>query len=261
MMKRLIFLLLLLSGNLSANTMEKFAYFHVPMRPDGKIDIPIEIRHIKLDIGLSYSAPMSQQWLSKENDLMVFGFEPDPTSVETIKRGAVKQHPVHGDPLEARYVGDRMFIFPCALGLQSGGVAKFFVTKESCGCSSLYYPVFFEVEKVLEVPVFRLSDFFDLMPFDTHPVIDYIKIDAQGSDLDILKSAGQYLEERVVYVTAEPENDQYKETSNSEGEMDRYMRSIGFRRDHSQDTGDPTYLNLRFLDYVQKNKIKIYQRG
>lgn len=261
MMKKWIFLLWVFSSSLTGNVMEEFASSHVPMRSDGKIDIPATIRHIKLDIGLSYSAPMSQQWLSCEEDLIVFGFEPDPTSVATIKQGAIKQHPAHGEPLEIRFVGKSMFVFPCALGLQSGGFIKFFVTKESCGCSSLYYPAFFEVEKVLEVPVFRLSDFFDLIPFDTHPVIDYIKIDAQGSDLDILKSAGRYLEERVVYVTAEPENDQYKGTVNSVHDMDCYMRSIGFRRDYSHDTGDPTYFNPRFSEYIRKNKIKIYQRG
>jgi len=45
-----------------------------------KFDIPDKCIHVKLDIGLSYNAPQSQSWLSKEPNLMVFGFEPNPES-------------------------------------------------------------------------------------------------------------------------------------------------------------------------------------
>ena len=41
----------------------------ISFRADGKMDIPKQIKHIKLDIGLSYNAPMSQYWLSHEDDL------------------------------------------------------------------------------------------------------------------------------------------------------------------------------------------------
>jgi hypothetical protein len=255
------FLFFLFFGSLQANLMQQFISLHVPIRQDGKIDIPKHIKHVKLDIGLSYSAPMSQNWLSREENLLVFGFEPDLTSVNTIKKGAIKQHVSHGDPLNPIYVGNRFFIIPCALGLLSGQSANFYITKESCGCSSLYHPRYFEIDKTIEVPVFRLSDFFDLFPFDTHPIVDYIKIDAQGSDLDIVKSAGCYLEERVVYITIEAENDQYENTINSADDIDFYMRSKGFKKDTSHDTGDPTYFNPRFANYAQKNKIKIFQRG
>ena len=243
------------------NVMQQFIASHIPLREDGKIDIPPYIKHIKLDIGLSYNAPMSQQWLSHESDLWVFGFEPNLNSVNTIKQGAIKRHPSHGDPLNPCYVGESFFVIPCALGLLSGGFVNFYITQGDCGCSSLYQPKYFAVEKVVEVPLFRLSNFFDLFPFDTHPVIEYIKIDAQGSDLDIAKSAGNYLAERVIYITIEAENDQYKNTINSGNDIDHYMKSIGFIRDFSQDTKDPTYFNPRFLDYIKKDKVKIFQRG
>ena len=259
-MSRYFFLFFFSIFSLQGNVMQEFLVAHVPLRQDGKIDIPPNMKHIKLDIGLSYSAPMSQYWLFHEDDLIVFGFEPDLNSVNSIKKGAIKQHPYHGDPLDPKYVGRNFFVIPCALGLLSG-VAPFYITQNSCGCSSLYEPKDFEVARVIEVPVFRLSDFFELLPFDTHPVIDYIKIDAQGSDLDIVKSGGVALQERVVYITIEAENDQYKGTTNSVDDIDCYMRSIGFIKDGSHDTSDPTYFNPRFKEYVQLNKIKIYQRG
>lgn len=233
----------------------------VPLRADGKFAIPAHIKHIKLDIGLSYSAPMSQHWLSQESDLMVFGFEPNPESVKSILQGAVKKNPLHGQPLEKKYIGNNFFLVPCALGISDRSNVNFFVTQEDCGCSSLYVPKQMDVAQVIEVPIFSLSDFFDCFPFDTHPVIEYIKIDAQGADLDIVKSAGTYMAERVVYITLEAENYQYANTHNSHDEIDRYMKSIGFVAYATHCTSDPTYFNPRFKDYSLVHEITIYQKG
>lgn len=252
---------LLAFGSLEAAAMQNFASSYVPMKEEGKIDIPQSIKHIKLDIGLSYNAPMSQYWLSNEENLWVFGIEPNQASVNTIQRGAVKRDLSHGKPLDPKHIGKDFFLIPCALGQHSGELVKFYITKNDPGCSSLYPPKYMEIEQIVEVPIFRLSDFLDLLPFDTHPVIDYIKIDAQGSDLDIVKSAGNYLKERVIYVTIEPENDQYENVSNSENDIDCYMKKIGFIRFFSDNTSDLTYLNPKFLDYAQENKVKIYQKG
>lgn len=231
------------------------------LREDGKIFIPSHIKHVKLDIGLSYSAPCSQYWLSHEDSLVVFGFEPNPAAVESILCGAVKQHEFHGEPLEKRFIGKQFFLLPCALGLSCDSMIKFFVTKDDCGCSSMYQPKYFDVERIINVPIFSLSAFFDLFPFDSHPVIDYIKIDAQGADLDIVKSAGDYMQERVIYVTLEAEDLQYKNTLNSLQDIDNYMKSIGFISYISANTSDPTYFNPRYAEYVKNNDIRIYQKG
>ena len=51
-----------------------------------RIYIPNNIKKVKLDIGLSINAPHSYQWLKQEpDDLLVFGFEPNPESVSSIK--------------------------------------------------------------------------------------------------------------------------------------------------------------------------------
>jgi len=233
----------------------------IPLRADGKMRIPSHIKHIKLDIGLSYNAPMSQYWLTHENDLLVFGFEPNPESVNSILQGAIKWAEGHGTPLEKRFIGDKFFLIPCALGLANNTMIKFFVTSIDCGCSSIYHPRELAVERVIEVPIFSLAEFFDLFPFDSHPVIDYIKIDAQGADLDIAKSAGNYLKERVIYITLEAENYHYLGTTNAESDIERYMRSIGFVRHRSRCTSDPTYFNARYAKYIKNNPIKIFQKG
>jgi hypothetical protein len=108
--------------------------------------------------------------------------------------------------------------------------------------------------------MFSLAEFFDLFPFDSHPVIDYMKIDAQGADLDIIKSTGRYLAERVKYVTLEAENDQYENTVNSSKDIDDYMRSVGFASYRFGDTTDPTYVNLNLSSYVRTHHVQIYQK-
>ena len=41
-------------------------------------------KRVKIDVGLSYSAPHSQDWLSKDDDLIVIGFEPNPDCIDSI---------------------------------------------------------------------------------------------------------------------------------------------------------------------------------
>lgn len=234
---------------------------NIPIRKDGKIEIPSDIKHIKLDIGLSYSAPMSQYWLTHEDNLLIFGFEPNPLCVTSILQGATKKAESHGVPLEKKFIGKNFFLIPCALGLSSNNIMKFYITANDWGCSSIFFPKDFPIQSITHVSMFTLSDFFDLFPFDTHPVIDYIKIDAQGSDLNIVKSAGHYLTERVIYITLEAENSQYQNTLNSEQDIEKYMSSVGFIRHISSSTSDPTYFNSRYSEYIKNHNIQIYQKG
>ena len=116
-----------------------------------------------------------------------------------------------------------------------------------------------EIHNLPEREISRLTKQFKLVP-GRNAVIDYIKIDAQGADLDIVKSAGNYMAERVIYITIEPENLQYENTTNSRQDIDMYMQSIGFVRHLSPHTVDPTYFNPRFSNYIKDHDIKIYQR-
>jgi hypothetical protein len=254
-----VFILLFIRDIHSEEDFRQFLSQYVPLR-DGKIFIPEHIQHIKLDIGLSYSAPMSQYWLSREENLLVFGFEPNPTSVLQILKGAKKQHPFHGEPLDVKFIDSSFFLIPCALGLAHNKMVPFYVTKDDCGCSSVYEPNYLEVASVINVPFFKLSDFFDLFPFDEYPIIEYIKIDAQGSDLNIIKSAGTYLKDHVLFITLEADCS-YKNSSNSESEIEKYMNEMNFFRYHSKDVSDPTFLNSKFKKYVKTHPVKIYQNG
>ncbi len=214
-------------------------------------NIPDHIRRIKLDIGLSYCAPHSYRWLSRETDLFVFGFEPNPECIEALNGRNrpqcfdVSQKLISGEML------DRFCLCPIALGnVFSVSEMDFYMMADDCGTSSLLRPVdpkLGEVKQVTKVPVLSLSMFFDIFPWDRFPYIEYIKVDAQGADLDIIKGAGKYLSERIVFVTLEPESAQYENCqNNTESNMTEYMTSQGFERIHHPNTNDPTFVNSKY---------------
>lgn len=224
------------------------------------IDIPASATNIKLDIGLSYSAPQSQVWLENDSNTIVFGFEPNPEAIKSIlSKNIIKRDPCHGEPVNNKYINKRFFLFPiCLSNVETPTTKTFYSNTNDCGTSSLYKPTNLEYNET-QVPVYSLQHFFDLFPWTKFEYIDYIKIDAQGSDLDILKSAGDYLKERVVYITAEPEDIAYENCGhNNIDEITNYLISQNFQIIQHPNTQDPTYINNKFFHL--KDEIFIYQR-
>lgn len=215
-------------------------------------DIPDNCTHVKLDIGLSFSAPHSQTWLSKETNLMVFGFEPNP---ELTK------------PLQQIFINTKQFqLIPVALSnVTKEEEMNFYINSNDCGTSSLFKPdeqLFGPIKNEVSVPVVSLKMFFDEFPWDRFEYIDYIKIDAQGSDFNILKSAGNYLSEKVVFVSAEPDGFQYfgAHECNTEN-ITSYMESQNFVRINHPNTSDPTFVNEKFSHKGIHETIYIEQIG
>lgn len=229
---------------------------------NGKFVIPPGIARVKLDVGLSYGAPFSCKWLEKESDLVVFGFEPHPQTYQFLKsQENPKYHPVYNNfyaPIP--YIDNRLFILPIALSDKSGFL-DFYQMNVDVGVSSLFKPSeeFFAknpnytVHSVSKVPVFTLKHFFDMFPFDKIGLIEYLKIDAQGSDLNIVKGAGSYLQERVVFVTLEADGYQYDGAKDCTIEnINTYMQSIGFSEISHPNCVDPTYVNIKYLTEAEK---------
>lgn len=224
--------------------------------------IPETIRSIKLDVGLSYGAPHSHDWLEHGADCYVFGFEPNPDCLFELNRGSIVQREGHGVPLSNENA-KRFQCVPVALSnVAEPTLMNMYCMAQDCGTSSLFVPIdpsLGNVKAIVQVPVFSLKHFFDLFPWHRFPIIEYLKIDAQGSDLSILKSAGPYLKERVVYVTAEPESRQYQDVQdNTESEIVAYMESQQFRRVSHPNTIDPTFLNIAFEHLASKVYIRQY---
>jgi FkbM family methyltransferase len=231
-------------------------------------NIPSICTHVKIDIGLSYGANQSSNWLDNENDVMVFGFEPNPEAYQCLMQGNIQlRHPAHaaaGSPLNKIHIDSgRMHIFNVALSnFDEVREMDFYVNSKDCGTSSLYphdQIYLGPIKQIIKVPVYNLKMFFDKFDWERFPYIDYIKVDAQGSDLDILKGAKEYLSERVVYVTAEPDGNQYIGAGHCNTEnITQYMNSINFIRINHPNTNDPTFINCKFINL--KDKIYISQK-
>jgi len=187
---------------------------------------------------------------------MVFGFEPNPESISHIK--SKNNYLRNSNCLNTKYIEEGRFVIQkCALSLVSKPTTmKFYVSNNDCGTSSLFpndERHLGKIKEVIDVPVYSLKMFFDDFPWDRFQYIDYVKIDAQGSDLNILKSAGSYLSDRVVYVTAEGDGKQYIGAHEcSEANIISYMESQGFMRIHHPNTIDPTFVNKKYIE-LSKN--------
>jgi hypothetical protein len=73
------------------------------------IFVPSNCKHVKLDIGLSYTAPISNKWLIKEPNVLVLGYEPviaNCNNILSINNGI--PHPFPDFVLE-----DEIFIHQC----------------------------------------------------------------------------------------------------------------------------------------------------
>lgn len=237
----------------------------VPFDSNGKIVIPSWAKHIKLDIGLAYNAPHTQVWLTKETDTLVFGFECNPQAVNLIcSPFNHKLLPSNGDVLEFRYINTRAYIIPVALGSEKKEAMKFYVMDGDGGNSSFFKPSKIEtrfcVKEEIDVPVYTLADFFELLP-DSVKYVDFIKIDAQGADLDILKGAGDWLTRKVVFVTAEADVGPYYDgaTGNYQTCVEYMTQQQKFSHIKHIHTEDPTFVNNTLLQFA--NEISIYQKG
>ena len=230
---------------------------------NGKIAIPSRFRRIKFDIGIAIEAIHTEDWLNKNpNDLLVFGFEALPLCVEKTRQYFQQPHSKwknRNQHIDISWLDNAFHIIPVALGKETG-IADFFVTtSNNIGCSSLLRPNDtlltahgIALDHKIQVPVFRLCDFFELLPMDKIDHIEYIKIDVQGTDLEVLQSGSHFISEKVVFVTMEAETNTYHGASeNSIEQMVKYMSRIGFDYISTPTTNDPTFLNRKFKDISQ----------
>lgn len=234
---------------------------------DGKIVIPDWVKSIKIDVGISYDAPHTQNWIDNNPDTMVFCFEANPGWIKYINTPPehrdynFKDYLVRSYPykeLDYNNIGKKCFIIPVALNNTTEPTfMDFYIPENSEGCCSLLKPkeTLGSIKNIVKVPVFRLSDFLKFLPDDK--IIDYLKIDVQGVDLNVLKSADEYIK-KVVFVTAEPETNDYEgATNNSPENIIKYMEDNGFYYISHSNTRDPTFLNKNFIHLA--NDIYIFQ--
>jgi FkbM family methyltransferase len=220
------------------------------------LTIPENINHIKIDIGLGNCNVNSRNWLQNEKDLLVIMFDPNIDSINSSCNRMKNDN--------IGFNNNNIYhIIPVGLSdVESPTTTKFYNMNNDSGTSSLHKPIdnrLGPVKETITIDVISLKYFFDIFPWNRFEYIEYIKVDAQGSDFDIIKSAGNYLMDRVVYITAEPEIDFYENCSHNTAEnMEQYLLTQNFIKVNHPNTRDPTFLNKKFIHL--KDSIYIYQQ-
>lgn len=222
------------------------------------IIIPNNIKKIKIDIGLSYNAPVTQKLLEHDDDVFVFGFEPNPESVNTI----INQDKDYGFPvrLNPKYLKEnRCYILPIALSdVEKEQQMDFYICDNDPGCSSIFSPhdSRIKIKNKIQVPVFSLFHFFNIFDWNRFNYIEWLKIDAQGSDEKIIKGAKEFVK-NIAYITVEADGNQYSNCKCSINNIEKFLKKYDFIRVQNKNLSDPTFFNLNFKEL--ENKVYMWQ--
>ena len=184
--------------------------------PKGYIQVPEYCTRIKLDVGLSMTAPHAIAWLKSDPNLFVIGFEPIEQNIEELTREL--------DLLEG--IKERFLVVQVALSNRNGK-SNFYITEDR-GQASFLRPVNFKVSTIVEIETVMLDTFMELLPPKRFPRIDYIKTDCQGFDLEVLKGAKKTLAVTAV-VTCEAESKAYSDSTNTREAMQDFLGPLDFK--------------------------------
>lgn len=152
---------------------------------------------------------------------------------EVINFYGFEPNPVECEKLNNNFGTDTVKFLPYAISNKKS-LEKFYITKDP-ECSSLLIPdnlhlsrfdffEKFEISKIIEVDCCPLQEIFELSNID----FDIIKVDTQGMDLDILKSAPNFIDSAFL-VEVEPAFSQNYINEYTIGEMINFMKNEGFK--------------------------------
>jgi FkbM family methyltransferase len=221
------------------------------------IPIPENVSEVFIDIGLSYSAPNSCLWLIHRPESFVLALEASPTACRRLAQNGMS---VIQRGYRVTLPNARCSVFNVAVG--SNNQVLLNEMAGDIGTSSTLTPTSnflsdtkYRKSRVVSVNGVTLDKIIASIPKSRFPLISGIKIDAQGSDLSIIKSGSEELKSRVVYLSCEINTfNQYHEAPTSI-EIKKYLESIGFtlvRKGSlvNNQLEDATFLNTKFCDHV-----------
>ncbi len=177
---------------------------------------------IKIDVGLSLDAPHTIEWLRRDSNIIVFGFEPLPVCLNSVEK-------LFNSTNDLRKLRRRFILVPFALGEVTR--QREFFECEDPGVSSFNRPKHFQVRDVIKVSSWRLEDFLSEieMRIDANfGIVEHLKTDCQGSDINVLRGSIPYLP-RIAVITCEADSLDYRDSHMNDVQSIRdFLTTYGF---------------------------------
>lgn len=204
---------------------------------------------LRIDVGLSCDMGRSRRWINYIDDVFVLGFEPHPENCSELKK-----------VLSSTRGGDRFYLVEAAVDNVEEPTTKEFyafgwdIWPNNPGCSSLHKPIGrFEksTEVIHQVEVISLEYILDNLQYD---VVEVLKTDTQGNDLNVIKSLGKHIK-NVVFIDSEyDESDDY-ENANTGEELDNYLKKNNFKKYQTvlQPTRNMIVEDVRYVNTLVEN--------
>ena len=223
---------------------------------NNKLILPPNTKKIMIDVGTSVDWGNSIKYLSENSkDSVVIGVEPNIDSwllAKGIHFFNLRNH-IESLPKYTKSIANRIIFLPVALAPYEG-FSKFY-GHDKLGTSSLLDSAF-ETTNSTVVPTIKLSQVIELIP-DNIEYIEILKIDAEGFDLQILKSGGQYLS-RVAIVAVECVNGHLFKNGYKPKEIYDFLESNNFKViPNSKIAGTDSFINLKFEKELPNIKFRV----
>jgi len=247
------------------------------------MNIPEELKQIRIDVGLAGEAPNSALWLSQTTDRFVIGIEPLPYHWKMIRNfetsNSKRPYPKYIPLLQLEEnvvklnkkvicdVGNRFLPIEGAIdNVKEESTQKFYMmdrTDGASGSSSLLepskdHPHFIEEE--VEVKTYSLESILDKIDWDRFEYIEHIKTDCEGKDFDVVKSIGKYLK-KIVFITSEMSNNLHHwHGSSNPQEFVQFMQNLGFVVIF-QGNGEIVFFNKAFEEQAHRDQLDYITLG
>ena len=206
-------------------------------------------------------AIVNNGWLKEDEKIFVIGIEPHPDHFIAVK-----------NELKRLNYEDRCYLIEVAIDNVSSPTKKIFygldgpetghsdktLSGYNTGTSSLKKPIgkfTNSIKQIYNVNTISLKYILDHLDYE---VIDYIKVDTQGNDLNVLKSLGSHLK-NVLDIQSEYDSSAEYQNANTGYELDTFLSENNFEKYESvlcyyvdqdnncmYDVSDYKYQNIRF---------------
>ena len=238
-----------------------------------KFNFPKNCKKLKIDIGTGPTAPNAAFWINSCKNTAVLLFEADHKNYKNLITGkdtdfyndeyklvGLSKIILNGKIVKKKINAARIKSFNFAVSNYTGN-KKFYYCNESLkGNSSLLKPkrkLGYEFLKSKVVRVEKLKKILKKINFKQFKYISFLKIDTQGNDLNVLKSAGIYLNKVLFIQTEYCTEGQYYGEINQKNQLksfENFLKKYNFRLYYFTKV-DAYFVNLNFYKYIIKNNI------